>query len=514
MPRELLLPSTHASESPTEYVGIHGHLHQPPREAANGQVRGETRATRAEFGERSDDKRAVSWNDVLEKLTYGPNARADNYERMSFNLSPTLANYLERYHPDTYQRLVSAPERVEANGEPHNVLGMPYFHAIMPLLPERDQHTLISWGDYDVRARFGVEPEGIWVPEMAMNRRTLAIAREHGYRWTYAFPWQLEGPVGTPAAYETSVSDTEHMRILPENSHDYVWGQFYNGNLEQFYADARTRFTRETCPQMLVKATDGEHLQNELVGRLAAALDAGTQHVQWRKPTTYMADVGNSNQELPGVDIVDNSAGEGTLDSDYSRTHTLERWTGVRHGETVVGWKQELQTAYREFSDSMDVVYEEGMAALGVETPWEMRDDYIRLLEGEVDEREFFSRWGPDVHLSGEERRQALKLMASQYHKLAASSSCGWFFDKPSGVEPKIVTRQMRIAIEHLRTSNLAIESESGTATGERMADTIEAELLQRLHVAADEKARLSRVYKRLGVASVRSLVIPPQYRQ
>lgn len=471
---------------------------------------------RAEFPGLEEDERLQSWNDVLAMLCYSPNAEAGNFERVSFDLAPTLAQYLEKYHPETYQRIIAAPGNVMRAENPPNVLGTPYFHAIMPLLPERDQRTLLQWGRYDTERRFGMEPEGLWLPEMAMNEQTLAAAHEHGYKWTHAFPGQLEGMVGAPTAYNVPLGNNQNMMVLRESSHEkYGWPAFYNGTPEEFYEQVRGRaFPDLPYRQMIVKATDGEHIQRGLdengkpregglVERLRSAPRHQTKYVNWTHTTTYMHEL--DNVDLPSAELAGTTAGEGTFDNRMARTHGLDRWTGEVDGETTVPWKQELQNAYKEFSQAVDEVYAETLKVMGFEEgqAWKMRDDYIRLLSGEVSERDFFDLWDSSDSLDGEKRRQTLKLLAGQYHKLAASSSCGWFFDKPSGIEPKIVTRQMRIATEHIRTS--------GIDNAEQKAKTIENELLKRLCLAADEKARLSQVYKNLGVVSIKSLVLPPQ---
>ena len=509
------------------YLGMHSHLYQPPREAANGSVRGEKQQVEAQYPELTrEDERLVSWNDVEAKLSYNPNAQAGNFERISFNLAPTLAQYLQRHHSETYDQIVAAPDNVRAAGESPNVLGTPYFHAIMPLLPEHDQRTLLDWGRHDAERRFGVEPDGIWLPEMAMDERTLSIARQHGYGWTYGFPHQLKGKVGAPTAYDVPV-DGGSMKILRESSHDgSVWGHFYEGDLPAFYQQLEHNSVPETpYPQMTVKASDGEHIRREydqnghplegLVERLASAPGADNPSVRWVRPTDFMAEVQVNDVPLPQAELAGTTAGKGTFDDRMAQSRGLDRWTGEWNGEAVVPWKHNLQQAYSGFSEQMDAAFEQGMDSLGLDgKAWDMRNDYVRLLSGESSVEEFFAIWDSSGALDGEQRQQALKLLTSQYHKLAAATSCGWFFDKPSGLEPRIVARQMRIALEHLRTSTIDDlgESTEPPESAAARADMIEDGLLEQLHSVADERARLSQVYKHIGAASVRSLLVPAQH--
>src|SRR5258707_8658707 len=87
---------------------IHGHFYQPPRENPwTGEVERELSA--APYHD---------WNERIHDECYGPNAYArieghesiltNNYAHISFNFGPTLLSWLERHHPQTYQRVLAA----------------------------------------------------------------------------------------------------------------------------------------------------------------------------------------------------------------------------------------------------------------------------------------------------------------------------------------------------------------------------------------------------------------------
>ena len=74
------------------HLTIHGHFYQPPREDPF-------------TGLLPREKGADPYRNFNEKITaecYGPNAEVGNFGRISFDLGPTLASWLERYAPDTY----------------------------------------------------------------------------------------------------------------------------------------------------------------------------------------------------------------------------------------------------------------------------------------------------------------------------------------------------------------------------------------------------------------------------
>ena len=55
--------------------------------------------------------RAPDHDNFNEKITaecYRPNATAGVFEGISFDLGPTLANWLEAHHPDVHQRIMDS----------------------------------------------------------------------------------------------------------------------------------------------------------------------------------------------------------------------------------------------------------------------------------------------------------------------------------------------------------------------------------------------------------------------
>ena len=65
-----------------------------------------------------------------------------------------------------------------------------YNHMIMPLAHRRDKYTQVLWGIRDFEHRFGRPPEGMWLPETAVDLETLDIMAELGIRFTILAPHQ------------------------------------------------------------------------------------------------------------------------------------------------------------------------------------------------------------------------------------------------------------------------------------------------------------------------------------
>src|SRR5207253_930874 len=117
---------------------------------------------------------------------------------MSFDFGPTLLEWMEQHAPGTYAAELAADRRsVAAHAGHGGAIAMPYHHLILPLTPRRDKVTEVRWGIADFRRRFGREPEGMWLPETAVDDETLDVLAAEVIRFTILAPHQVErAPAG------------------------------------------------------------------------------------------------------------------------------------------------------------------------------------------------------------------------------------------------------------------------------------------------------------------------------
>src|SRR5256886_8324665 len=100
---------------------------------------------------------------------------------------------MERYAAGTYRAVLAADRAGVALHAGHgNAIAMPYHHTILPLSPRRDKETEVRWGIADFRRRFGREPEGMWLPETAVDDETLDVRGREGNRLTLLAPQPVE----------------------------------------------------------------------------------------------------------------------------------------------------------------------------------------------------------------------------------------------------------------------------------------------------------------------------------
>jgi len=439
------------------YLCIHGHFYQPPRE--NPWL---------EAIELQDSARPYhDWNERITAECYATNTAArilddsrriikiiSNYPKISFDFGPTLLSWLETSAPRVYQSILDADKASQEHFSGHgSAIAQAYNHMIMPLANRRDKITQVVWGIRDFEHRFGRRPEGLWLPETAVDMETLEILAEHKIRFTVLAARQarreskIGGRMWKDVAGERIDPSMAYLCRLPSGRTINLF--FYDGPIsramafenllasgQQFVDRLMSGFAEEVrpWPELVHVATDGEtfghhHKMGEMT--LAFALDC-IEARDLAKITNY-AEYMERHPPIHRVEIFE--------DTSWSCTHGIERWRsncGCNSGAHS-GWNQEWRGPLRQaldwLRDTVALRYQEKAGALFTE-PWAARDDYIGVVldrsPGNIDR---FLRIHAARELTVAERVTALKLLEMQRHAMLMYTSCGWFFDELSGIE-------------------------------------------------------------------------------
>ena len=178
------------------YVCIHGHFYQPPRE--NPYL---------EAIELQDSAYPYhDWNERITAECYAPNAASrivdaenrivklvNNYAHISFNFGPTLLSWMKELVPNVHAAIVEADKDSRQRFSGHgSAIAQGYNHMIFPLANRRDKVTQVKWGIADFESRFGRKPEGMWLPETAADTETLEVLAEQGILFTILAPRQAK----------------------------------------------------------------------------------------------------------------------------------------------------------------------------------------------------------------------------------------------------------------------------------------------------------------------------------
>jgi alpha-amylase/alpha-mannosidase (GH57 family) len=431
---------------------LHGHFYQPPREDPwTGRV--PEQPTAAPFHD---------WNERIEAECYRPitrsrvladervrEERVNCLEWMSFDFGPTLLQWLEGHAPDTYAAVLAADRASRERVGHGNALAMPYHHPILPLSSPRDRVTEIRWGIADFRRRFGREPEGMWLPETAVDAATLDALAAEGIRFTVLAPHQVR-PVpedGRPVRYRTLAGRELALFVYDgEISHAVAFGALLRDGVAWGERMAEQASSMGLCSI----ATDGEtfghhHEFAEMALARAIVQLRGREGVRLENFAAFLAREGAS------------AAAELVEPSSWSCAHGVERWRadcGCRahpEEETSQAWRGPLRSALGWLADAIHRIFERHGAPLFGDS-WAARDAYGSVA-GSVDdeERERFVRaWvgGGGRVTSGPEVRRGLELLEMERHALGFFTSCAWFFDDLDRLEPRQVLAYAARALE------------------------------------------------------------------
>ncbi|HAZ08608.1 MAG TPA: glycoside hydrolase [Elusimicrobia bacterium] len=475
------------------YACIHGHFYQPPRENPwTGEVERQPSAGRDH-----------DWNARVARECYVPNGEARvvdgagrivnvvaNYEHLSFNFGPTLLSWFEDAHPHAYAQLLEADRRsVERLGGHGNAIAQPFHHAILPLADSRDRETEIRWGLADFRKRFGREAEGMWLPECAVDDATLAALARAGVKFTILEPHQAESV--RPLAGGTWRPAKESLRA----GAPYLWrgeeGEelalfFYDGPLsravafENAMSDSRL-FARRIASHLPPTAEDGLCLlatDGESYGHHARFGEMGLAHLlRYALPHVGVEAVNLGwylAKHPPRHQVRLKSGG-----TSWSCAHGVERWRSDCGCGEAEGhhqrWRRPLREALERLRGLLAALYEEQARGL-VPDPWAARDAYgaVVLDRGEETIQRFLSAHVPGIKDEAS-RVRALKLLELQRHSLMMFTSCGWFFDELSRLEPVQVLLYAARALELAR--DLGTELEKGFVSDLALAPSNDAAL-------------------------------------
>lgn len=437
------------------FICIHGHFYQPPRENPWLETV-ETQDSAAPYHD---------WNERVCAECYAPNGAArivnserritqilNNYAHISFDFGPTLLSWLKDNAPRTF-RMVQDGERRSRQllGGHGSAMAQGYNHMILPLASRRDRITQIRWGIADFVNRFGEQPEGMWLPETAVDNQTLELLAAEGIEFTILAPHQCRrirplkdgaewtdtpgGSVNTTRPYLVRFSSGASIAVFFYNgptSRAIAFEGLLNSG-EELAGRLKAGFKDSPEPQLSHVATDGEsyghhHKYGEMALAYAMRLIEQDPDVQLINYASYLAQFPPEYE----CQIVENTS--------WSCVHGVERWRsncGCNGGKA--GWNQKWRAPLRQaldaLRDALVPLTEKAGAALFKDV-WAARDAYIQVILDRSDESadRFFAAQATH-RLSEAERILALEIMEIQRNAQLMYTSCGWFFDDISGIE-------------------------------------------------------------------------------
>ncbi|MGA9349118.1 MAG: DUF3536 domain-containing protein [Anaerolineae bacterium] len=433
---------------------VHGHFYQPPREDPfTGAIPFEEGA-----------KPFANFNEKINAECYRPNAELGNFEALSFNLGPTLAAWLEGYDPLTHQRILEADGRNRAAHGLGNALAQAYNHTILPLATRRDKETQIIWGMADFRHRFGHEPLGMWLPEMAVDQETLEVLASQGIAFTLLSPHQARGQIDGAGPYRVRMPHGREMAIFFRDealSNRIAFNPELTNSAKDFVGNCLSGVHGSSSEGLRLVATDGETFGHHHRGRerfLHNLLYEEAPRAGYE--VTFLARYLQEHPPVAEVTIIDGTS--------WSCGHGVARWRegcACTPGESR--WKRHLRVALDRLAEEMDALYQDEVERWVID-PWRLRNGYLRVVLGEMEGRDFLAQQAVGK-LDEEEAKRILTLLEAQYYRQAMYTSCGFFFEDLSRLEPRYVIAYAAKAINLVKEAT-GISLEEGFKRDLRLA--------------------------------------------
>jgi len=482
----------------SRFVCIHGHFYQPPRE-------------NPWLEEVEIEDSAYPYHDWNERITaecYAPNAASrildsnrkiidivNNYAKISFNFGPTLLTWLEQNNKEVYLAILEADKESINRFSGHgSAIAQVYNHIIMPLANSRDKRTQVCWGIKDFISRFRREPEGMWLPETAVDRETLEILAEQKIKFTILSPKQASRIKPVNDTQWTDVSrggiDTSMPYLCRLPSGESIAIFFYDEAISQEIAFSNLLENGEVFANRMIRyfsqyqklsglltiASDGEtYGHHHRFGDMALAYALYLIESKNLARITIYGEYLSKNPPTHQVEIIENTS--------WSCTHGVERWrddcgcctTGsivqmtasnpfahsaandqpiAVKGCPLVSrqkWRSPLREAMDWLRQTLVSLFDDRMSSY-VTDPWQARDDYIDIILDRSPQNIelFFSKHAART-LSDNEKVEVLKLLEIQRNGMLMYTSCGWFFDDISGIESVQVLRYACRAMQLVR---------------------------------------------------------------
>jgi len=408
-------------------VCVHGHFYQPPREdPLSGRI--------------PDEKGAEpyrNWNERIHAECYQPNAELRNFEKISFNIGPTLFNWMEKYDKRTYDSII---EQERGNYQKYGVgngMAQAYNHTILPLANKQDKITQIKWGIADFKHRFGHRPLGMWLPETAVDLETLTILSDNNISFTILAPWQVK-------SNEKLTYDQPYLISLPGKRQPmivFLYDQSLS-TLVSFQPEATRNAeifidkwllpisftTNQFDDRLTLIASDGElygHHQTFRDKFLAHVLNGALTERNFK--ITYPGLWLQFHKPNKFVKLIENTS--------WSCHHGILRWMGECGCTPGANWKAPLRYGLEKIAEEIDDLYQSFMDHY-TKDPWQLRNDYIEVFLGDSSLENLLN-----AHIKQPINEQDVKkiamILAAQYEKQRIFTSCGWFYENFHRIEPQ-----------------------------------------------------------------------------
>ncbi len=385
------------------YLCVHGHFSQPPRaHPLNGSIAPEPDAAPFQH-----------WLDRITQTSYRPNAERGNFQFISFSVSEMLFKWLEPNAPETYAAIIGG-DRTEQDrltqSPAGNGLATAYNHIILPLARNRDKRTQIHWGIAAFEHRFGRKPLGFWLPEMAVDLKTLKLLAEAGIQYTLLAQKQFldlpEGKSGGPFRVELDGGQSIAVFARNDELSSQISFNIHNlGGAGHWSQAALAPLRKSNGGGLVLLATSGETFGHHFAGEeefLYWLMRYEAARIGFQTITLDHYFLAHPPSQTVHIEDL----------SSWGEHRGLSHWAaGYMDQYQDTTWKGALRRALDNVASEVDRVFEEMLHPYGVH-PWALRNQYVSVLLGIQSASEFLAEHIPN--LKAEQQRPLLLLLQAE----------------------------------------------------------------------------------------------------
>ena len=432
-----------------KYLIIHGHFYQPPREDPFLSI----------IPREPSAKPAHDWNERITNECYSPNAYSrvldeygritdiiNNYKYLSFNFGPTLLDYIAKERPDVVEKIVEADQASIKRLGFGNAIAQVYNHIIMPLASYEDMCVQIKWGLYNFNKFFKRRSNGMWLSETAINTTVVDALYDCGVTFTILSPFQAQYVKKSNAMSEdvsNATIDTSKPYWLYGNNGKRIAVFFYNADVSRAIAFEHLLVSSDKLKsrikgayndaKMLNIATDGESY-----GHHEAFADMCLS--SFFTDSEKENDIVFTNYEhylsvRPPKEEVVLHLGANGLGTSWSCSHGVERWRadcgcGSENGLSL-SWRKPLRDAFDILRVMQDKLYN-ALLPNDKSNRASIRESYIMAIYNDEYAKELYKTFEDSITY-----QEFRFLMDSYKYSLFSYTSCAWFFNDVSRIEPR-----------------------------------------------------------------------------
>ncbi|MEI0526812.1 DUF3536 domain-containing protein [Brachyspira murdochii] len=450
------------------YLILHGHFYQPPRENPFlGEIQKEASAAPAH-----------DWNERITNECYSPNAysrildgygritdMSNNYEYISFNFGPTLIDYIAKTREDLLKRILEADKKSIARLGYGNAIAQVYNHIILPLAKKEDMRVQIKWGLYNFEKYFGRKSSGMWLSETAINLDVVDALYDCGVKFTILSPYQAHYVKNiTTVDVSGAKIDTSKPYWLYGHNGKRVAVFFYDHYISQSIAFEHLLTSSDKLAERIRNAYGEKRLVNiatdgETYGHHEPFADMCL--ARYFKENVYYDNITPTNYEhylsmYPPMEEVILHEGTGRRGTSWSCSHGVERWRsncGCGGWEGLdLSWRGPLRDAFDILRKMQDKLFAEFLDFTD-ETRNSLREEYVRAIYNDLDAKDLYEICSKYISF-----KEFVFLMESYKYSLFSYTSCGWFFEDVSRLEP---IKNMQYAEQSFHYARLLVKDKS-----------------------------------------------------